>query len=244
MSSLAVEPLMRKPSAMNASASEVIEYEVEAPELQYRAVSGLAVFSLVIAVLSLPCLMLPAPIGLLFMGGSFLSVVLGVIAIRTIRLRPDELIGASVGWAGTILGAVTLATSIGWSAYVTATEVPEGYTRVTFGELQRSNKSPNLPFGKRALELDGKRVYIKGYTYPSDQRVGLSQFILVKDQGTCCFGGQPEPTHMVDVTFQDGLTIDYSFMQRGIGGILRVDKEPRHGDLGGVYFRIEADHLR
>jgi hypothetical protein len=238
-SSLVLEHL-----AMQERAIEIEEEFVDDAPEQYRAVSGLAVFSLVIAVLSLPALLLPLPVSVLFLGGAILATVLGLVAARTIRQRPDELLGSSVAWTGAILGAGTLAASIAWNAYVTATEVPEGYTRVSFYELQPNGKAPDLPYSKRALELDGKRIYIKGYTYPSDQRHGLKRFILVRDQGTCCFGGQPKPTHMADVVFTNGLTIDYSFMQRGIGGILRVDKEPRHGSLGGTYFRIEADHLR
>jgi Protein of unknown function (DUF3299) len=230
--------------AMNQIEQNTLEYESEAPELRYRAVSGMAVFSLVLSVLSLPCLVLPAEIGVLFMGGAFMAFVLGVIAIRTIRMRPDEYLGGSVAWTGALVGITTLVVSVGWGLYVTATEVPEGYTRVSFGELQQNRKNPELPFAKRALELDGKRVYIKGYTASGDQKYGLKKFLLVKDLGTCCFGGEPNPTHMMNVTFSNNLTVDYGYSQRGVGGILHVDKQPRLGKLGGVYFRLEADHLR
>jgi hypothetical protein len=220
------------------------EYIEEAPELQYRAVSGLAVFSLVVAVLSLPCLLLPIELGFLFVGGALLAGILGIVALRAIRARPDELLGSSVAWSGMIIGFATFLLCVGSTIYVTATEVPEGYTRISFSELQPNRKAPELPFSKRALELDGKRVYIKGYTAPGDQKYGLKQFTLVKDIGSCCFGGTPSPTHMMSVAFSNKLTIDYGYGQRGIGGILHVDKEPRLGKLGGVYFRLEADHLR
>lgn len=216
-----------------------------APELQYRAVSGLAVFSLVIAVLSLPSLMLPIELGFLFIGGAFLAGVLGIVALRAIRQRPEELLGSSVAMCGMILGFSTFAIAIASTIYITATEVPEGYTRVSFYELSPNRKSQGMPFSKKALELDGKRVYIKGYTAPGDQKYGLKQFTLVRDLGSCCFGGTPEPTHMMSVTFLKDLTINYGYGQRGVGGILHVDKDPRLSKLGGVtYFRLEADHLR
>ena len=234
-----------KPSSEMPNQEITEEYVVDAPELQYRAVSGLAVFSLVIAVLSLPCLLLPIELGFLFIGGSLLAAVLGIIAIRAIRQRPEELLGSSVAWCGMLLGIVTFLAAVGSTIYVTATEVPEGYTRVNFYELSPNRKSPGMPFSKKALELDGKRVYIKGYTAPGDQKYGLKQFTLVRDLGSCCFGGTPEPTHMMSVTFLNNLSINYGYGQRGVGGILRVDKDPRLSKLGGMtYFRLEADHLR
>lgn len=238
-----------KPSPEMSSREIIEEYVGDAPELQYRAVSGLAVFSLVIAVLSLPCLLLPIELGFLFIGGAVLATILGIIAIRAIRQRPEELLGGSVAWCGMVLGLATFVFAVGSTIYVTATEVPEGYTRVNFYELSPNNKSPGMPFSKKALELDGKRVYIKGYTAPGDQKYGLKQFTLVRDLGSCCFGGTPEPTHMMSVTFLNNLSINYGYGQRGVGGILRVDKEPRLSKLGGklggmTYFRLEADHLR
>lgn len=233
-------------TAMSVSQQQYVEeYIDEAPELRYRAVSGMAVFSLVLAVLSLPAILLPPPISFCFLFFAVIAAVLGFVSARAIKQRPDELLGSSVAMCGAILGIGTLVVAIGWNAYVTATEVPEGYTRVSFGELQPNYlKSPELPFSKRALELDGKRVYIKGYTAPGDQKYGQKQFTLVSDFGACCFGDKPKPTHMVAVNFINGLSVDYGFMQRGVGGILRVDREPRLSKLGGVYFRLEADHLR
>lgn len=221
------------------------QYLVDAPELQYRAVSGLAVFSLVVAVLSLPSLLLPLELAFLFIAGAFLASVLGIIAIRAIKQRPEELLGSSVAWSGVVLGVSTFTFAVASNIYVMATEVPEGYTRVSFYELSPNRKSGDLPVSKKALELDGKRVYIKGYTAPGDQKHGLKQFTLVRDLGSCCFGGTPEPTHMMSVTFLNNLSIDYGYGQRGVGGILRVDRDPRLSKLGGVtYFRLEADHLR
>jgi hypothetical protein len=244
MSTAELEEVVMNEPDNNEPADMRLDYVMEEPELRYRAMSGLAVFSLVIAVLSLPSLVLPGAIGVLFMAGSFLAAVLGFISIRAIKQRPDELLGTSVGWCGAIIGAATLVISIGWNAYVTATEVPEGYTRVSFRELAPNNRDRDLPVSKKALELDGKRVYIKGYTAPGTQRVGLKEFTLVRDIGDCCFGGQPEPTHMMNVKFMNGLSVNYGYSLRGVGGILRVEKQPRLGDLGGSYFRLEADHVR
>ena len=52
-------------------------------------------------------------------------------------------------------------------------------------------------------ELDGKKVFIKGYMYPSSQMTGIREFVLCRDNGTCCFGGQPRLTDMIRVKLKD-----------------------------------------
>jgi hypothetical protein len=152
-SSLVLEHL-----AMQERAIEIEEEFVDDAPEQYRAVSGLAVFSLVIAVLSLPALLLPLPVSVLFMGGAILATVLGLVAARTIRQRPDELLGSSVAWTGAILGAGTLAASIAWNAYVTATEASAFMSssrmekRLTFPTLRgRSNSTESVSTSRDTL---------------------------------------------------------------------------------------------
>jgi hypothetical protein len=81
--------------------------------------------------------------------------------------------------------------------------------------------------------------------YPGDKRKDLRQFILVPDKGTCCFGGNPKLTDMIEVTLQDSLRVNYSFRKRGLAGTLRVDTttKPVNG-LGGVYYQLEADYVQ
>ena len=50
--------------------------------------------------------------------------------------------------------------------------------------------------------LDGQRIFIKGYMYPTKELEGLNSFLLVKDTGQCCFGGNPAITDMIMVTME------------------------------------------
>ena len=140
---------------------------------------------------------------------------------------------------GTVVGASTL------PAYFYVTEVPPVGVRVSFQNLQPTAEAPDLPVSPRALELDGKRVFIKGYVYPDGQQHNIKDFILVRDMGTCCFGGQPPLTHMVAVRLRDPNRIEYSFRKRRLGGVFRVNRNLRPvPGLGGVYFELDADYVR
>ena len=143
-----------------------------------------------------------------------------------------------------ILNSFALSTSCSTlHAYIYLTEVPEGYQRISFFDLQ-PEAGTAFPIPQSAVALNGARVFIKGYVYPGDQRQGLKQFVLVPDMGTCCFGGQPKLTDMVEVTLKDPNRIDFSYRKRKLGGILHVDQrlKPVSG-LQGVYYQLEADYL-
>jgi hypothetical protein len=132
-----------------------------------------------------------------------------------------------------------------YHSVVYATEVPEGYTRINFEVLQPDERKPNQRISDRAKTLNGDRVFVKGYVYPDGQQRGIKRFVLVRDLGTCCFGGQPKLTHMIEVTLKDPIRIEYTMRKRRLGGILQVNEKlkPVQG-LGGVYFQLAADYLR
>ncbi len=83
-------------------------------------------------------------------------------------------------------------------------EVPEGYQRVNF---QKDVAEKQFVFfgGRRKLDptvaaLVGKKVYLKGFMYATQATEGLRQFILLKDNGECCFGGKPKSHDYIIVT--------------------------------------------
>ena len=204
----------------------------------YRAISKLAVCSVPLAFLSL--LSFIAPFALLF---ALLGVITGGIGLRQIRRYPLELTGTSMAAMGLLVSAVTFVSAFSYHTIVYLTEVPDGYQRIAFNDLKADGKSDVPP--PEALALDGKRVFVKGYVYPDGQQFDIKQFVLVGDLGTCCFGGQPKLTHMVQVTLADPLRTEYSYQQRKLGGILRVDTRPKPvSGLQGVYYQLEADYLR
>jgi hypothetical protein len=126
-----------------------------------------------------------------------------------------------------------------------ATEVPEGFQRISFADLQPVREAPQLPVSPRALELNGQKVFLKGYLFPDGQQSNIKRFVLIPDLGTCCFGGQPKLTDMVEVTLRDPLRTVFELRKRRLAGTLIVDTrlKPVSG-VNGVYYRMDAEYVR
>jgi hypothetical protein len=213
----------------------------------YRAVSRLSVAGLACGLLSLGGLATP-----LLLVPALLSTLLGIVGLSQIRRYPEELTGRVIARVAIVLGICVLLVGSGLHAAIYATEVPEGCVRISFADLQPYAdepkpfpEAPPLPIPYSALELNGKRVFIKGYVYPDGQQAGIKQFILVPDMGTCCFGGQPKLTDMIEVTLRDPLRVEFARRKRKLAGTLRVDYRPKPvNGLGGVFYQLDADYVR
>jgi hypothetical protein len=98
-----------------------------------------------------------------------------------------------------------------------------------------------------ARELDGRSVLLKGYIYPGKQQHGITQFLLVRDQGDCCFGGNPKITDRVLVQLDDPAHpkgIDFSPRLTKIAGKFVVRPTISPGLDGGVLYHLEAAFVR
>ena len=205
----------------------------------YRAISSLAIVGLVLSLLSGVVLLNVATAPL-----CVAAIIISGLAVWRIRRRSDELIGLGVAKAALVISSVLLVVGAGWASYVYATEVPDGFERLSFRKLQPPRDAPPeqmLP--EDVTEWDGVDIFIKGYIHPSTpggSRTDIQKFILVPDQGTCCFGGQPKLTDMVQVSMLDGQTADYSMWARGVWGRFHVRPGAAVEDLGAVVYHLDA----
>ena len=224
------------------SSAEIIENIPEYDEdvQPYRAVSKSAVSCLVVGLLSLTALMSPALLLLPAVG-----ILVGLVALAKLRRYPAELSGRPAALIGLAFRAVLLVAGSVLHTVVYATEVPEGFQRISFVDLQPVPEAPGLPVSPKALDLNGQKVFIKGYVYPDGQQYNIKRFVLIPDMGTCCFGGQPKLTDMVEVTLRDPLRTVFERRKRRLAGTLTVDTrlKPVSG-LGGVYYRLDAEYVR
>jgi hypothetical protein len=224
------------------SSAEIIDNIPEYDEdiQPYRAVSKSAVSCLVVGLLSLTTLMSPA---LLFLPA--VGILVGLVALAKLRRYPAELSGRPAALIGLAFCAVLLVAGSVLHTVVYATEVPEGFQRISFVDLQPVPEAPGLPVSPKALDLNGQKVFIKGYVYPDGQQYNIKRFVLIPDMGTCCFGGQPKLTDMVEVTLRDPLRTVFERRKRRLAGTLTVDTrlKPVSG-LGGVYYRLDAEYVR
>jgi len=96
-------------------------------------------------------------------------------------------------------------------------EGPEDAIRISYDDfdlLKVLNMEP-VPtnavdhFPKWLSDLDGKRVRLRGFMYPTFQETGIPAFVLARDNQICCFGRNPKIYDLVEVTLRDGVTTDY-----------------------------------
>ncbi len=222
------------------STSSVIEDREQGDYQRYRSLCLAAVLSLVFGFMSIPALFLS---GLLFM--PVLGVTSAFLAFRRIRSAPDELTGRGLAWAGLLLSLTVFLAGTAIATTVYMTELPEGCRRLTFAELQPSDDASATQVPDRIVPLDGQRVFVKGYVLADDRSADLRKFVLVPDMKTCCFGGNPKLSDMIEVTLREPLTVKFSFMRRKLAGTFRVDTSPkRENGADGPHYRLDADYVR
>jgi Protein of unknown function (DUF3299) len=224
----------------------------------YRAVSRSAVLSLIFALVAAPIAILTL-VSVWFRYGdavnmgfwtalfSVFAVALGWAGLRSIRRYPNEYTGKILGQIGLIAGIGQFVLGIVLSSFTYATEVPEGYTRVTFSELQPDLDRPELIVSPRAIELSGQPIFIKGYMHPGVEGMGnVNHFVLVFDYGTCCFGGQPKPTHMIEVRLPEGMKgLRYSRSTLKLAGKFQVGGGTgKFQELSNVLYHLDVDQIR
>lgn len=211
-----------------------------AREFDYRPLPVLAPVTLVAGLLS--------TLALLSLFGVLIGLVGVMLGIGTLwKIRGGEFGGRRMTWTGLLLSLGFFVFGIGWHTYLVATEVPEGYRRINFSrdisakELQYRRKG-EFDVHADVKALDGQKIFLKGYIYPTNRTEDLPSFLLVKDNRQCCFGGQPEVTDMILVQMQDGQTIDYLKGLVSVAGVFRV--EPARGPEGLTpLYRLEGTHF-
>lgn len=206
----------------------------------YRVLSRAAVVSLVFAVLGISSFVVPFLVIL-----PLIAFFAGVLALNSIKRFPDELLGKPLAQIGLALSAVLLVAAPAYHGYIYATEVPEGYSRVSFFTLMSDTGQPDIPT-QDALQWHGKKVFIKGYVHPTSMSsYEAKKFVIVPDLGTCCFGGQPPLTHMIEVTLTGDQYAYKDLRKKRLAGLFTVNSHLKPIDgLQGVYYQLRADILK
>lgn len=207
----------------------------------YRPIPPLAPVSALLGVCALSGLL--SPLGLVF--GVF-GLTLGFLGLRQIQRAEGDLGGGKIATLGTTLSAVLLLCGTGLHIYWYQTEVPDGYQRISFG-ADISKKGFVVEDGEVRPDptieaLEGKPLFVKGYMYPEQKLDGISTFILCRDNGQCCFGGQPKLTDMIKVTMTEGQAARYSDHMVSVAGVFRLRDLRKAGNLEPAY-ELEATHF-
>ena len=117
--------------------------------------------------------------------------------------------------------------------------------RISYERLQPDPGASDQLYPPSAEALDGQKVFIKGFMYPGAQTADIKQFVLCRDNGSCCFGGNPRLTDRISVTLKGPLVLDYSVRMFSVAGTFRVEPgQARDGMPGSVVYLLEADYLK
>ncbi len=116
-------------------------------------------------------------------------------------------------------------------------ETPQPVDMNLFGGFEYTERM-ELP--GPVIGWNGKLVKTTGYMNPRWELRGLTQFELVKDRNSCCFGSQPKINHFFAVSLKPGVTTDHSNEPVTLVGRLRI-QDLWDGDWQvGLYFLDEA----
>jgi hypothetical protein len=206
----------------------------------YRAVCGAAIAAAVLALFS-PL----AFFGWWLAAVPAVGIAVALVALRDIAGRPRELTGRPLAFTAAIVSALTLVGGLTWQSLVYARELPPGFERLSYAQLQPAEGDPPHAVPQAALALDGRDVLLKGYMYPGKQQLGIAQFLLVRDQGDCCFGGNPKITDRVLVQLTDPAGIAFTPRLVKIAGRFAVRPMGfAAGADGGVLYHLEDAQVR
>ena len=236
---MSVETIENVEMEQEMSSSESRNFGSESEEFLYRPVSTMAVCSLMLGLVSLIgiflWIMLPA---------ALLTIVLGLMALVSIRRWQGEYTGTGVAIAGILFGAVTLVAGTAVQVNAFRKEVPDGYQRISFvKDISMKDFIVSYKGAKPHPDVEalvGKKVFFKGFVYPTSQVVGLTSFLLLKDSNECCFGGKPKLTDKVACIMQNGKTFDFWAGRVSVAGTFRTNPQYDGSDSDSVYI-LECD---
>ncbi len=226
-----------RPANLGNAADDLFaeEEELQSPQ-RYRKVNLPAVLSVVAGALSI-LTMFHWLLGFLPVA----ALGLAILGLRQISRAPEEYTGVRVAITGAALAAGTWLFGSGVLLFSHMREVPIGYEAISWQTLKPEGTGGEI-LPQEAIDLNEKRVYIKGYIYPGRQVMNIKEFLLVPTIGHCKFCSSSLARHeIVRVQLTGDLRAEYTSHQVGIGGKLLVDQSPGFRHSGGLPYTIEAD---
>ncbi len=93
-------------------------------------------------------------------------------------------------------------------------------------------------------KLDGTKVRVRGYILPPFQQTGLTRFVLVRDNMSCCFGPGAMIFDSMIVELKSGLTIDYTVAPVTVEGVFNLREVEGIGGRMISIYHVSADKVQ
>lgn len=167
---------------------------------------------------------------------AFVSVIICLIAVSQIRKAEGIVKGVLAAYLGLILASFSLVVGSVSMYRAYQTECPEGFQRVNFSKDISDWQflyTPRRELHPAVAPLEGKKIFLKGFMWQTEKADGLTEFLLLKDNGECCFGGKAQPYDMMRVKLLDGKTTRAYIGMVAVAGTLKVNLEA--GEDAPVY---------
>ncbi len=128
-------------------------------------------------------------------------------------------------------------------------EGPEQAFRVTFDDIDLLKVLNMEPVPEDAVEmfpdwlrnLDGKRVLIRGFMFPTLTQTGITYFQHVRDNEICCFGRTPKVYDRISTILKPGKPANYiQGRPFDVLGTLRIDPVYDEGEWLQLYLLEDA----
>lgn len=128
-------------------------------------------------------------------------------------------------------------------------EGPGQALRVSFDDIDLLKVLNMEPVPENAIEmfpdwlsqLDGKRVRIRGFMFPTLTQTGITYFQHVRDNEICCFGRTPKVYDRISTILASGKSTNYiQGRPFDVVGILRFDPVYEDGEWLQLYVLEEA----
>lgn len=115
--------------------------------------------------------------------------------------------------------------------------VPPGYeTGTPDGKAAPADAKPKDQIPDFVRKLDAKKVAITGFMLPTKFKDGkVTEFLLMKDQSSCCFGVMPRINEWVTVKMANGGIPPLMDTPLTLVGQLKVGEVFEEGYLSGIY---------
>lgn len=130
-------------------------------------------------------------------------------------------------------------------------EPKTGALRVSFDDLDLLkvlNMEPVVPNAEELMPdwlkgLDGKRVRLRGYMFPTFEAEGIERFVLARDSQLCCFGPNAKVYDLIQVDLKHGLTTNYIPPTRAfdVVGTFHIKLLEEEGKPYGLYMIDQAN---
>lgn len=90
-------------------------------------------------------------------------------------------------------------------------------------------------------QLNGQKVRIRGFMYPTFEATGISEFVLARDNQICCFGRNPKVYDLIGVKMAAGKTTHYIPNRPfDVTGTFVIEKASAEGEIFGLYWIRDA----